>query len=100
MSVNLPNIKLKIGKYKAKRTGNKNVVRMDTAKEIIQSVGDNYAIVYVDFRKDVDFMVNCLKDVGIEDSRVYHGKSPQKAKTKIDEDFYYKEFQVLVATES
>ena len=58
-SVNRPNIKLNIGKYKSKRTlkGNENLVWMETAREISRIVGDEYTIVYMDFRKDVDFMV-------------------------------------------
>ena len=72
---------------------------MDTAREISRIVGDEYAVVYMDFRKDVDFMVKCLKDVGIEDARAYHGKLTQKDNKEIDRDFRNKEFQILVATE-
>ena len=77
-----------------------HIIRMDTAREISRIVGDEYAVVYMDFRKDVDFMVNCLKDAGIEDARAYHGKLTQKDKKEIDRAFRNKEFQILVATES
>lgn len=101
-SVNRPNIKLNVGKYKAKRAskGNDNLVWMDAAKELSTIVGEEYAIVYMDFRKDVELMVSCLKDVGIEDVRAYHGQLLQKDKKRIDTDFRNKEFQILVATES
>ena len=53
---------------------------MDAAKEIRQIAGEVYAIVYMDFRKDIDLMVRCFKEVGIEDVRVYHGKLRKKTK--------------------
>ena len=41
-----------------------HIIRMDTAREISRIVGDEYAVVYMDFRKDVDFMVKCLRMQG------------------------------------
>ena len=101
-SVNRPNIKLNMCRYKPKRTckGNENLVWLDTAKEIRRIAGEEYAIVYMDFVKDVELMVRSLKDAGVEDVRAYHGKMLQKDKKKIDTEFRNEEFQILVATES
>ena len=101
-SVNRPNIKLNMCRYKPKRTckGNENLVWLDTAKEIRRIAGEEYAIVYMDFVKDVELMVRSLKDAGVEDVRAYHGKMLQKDKKEIDTEFRNKEFQILVATES
>ena len=101
-SVNRPNIKLNVGRYTAKRPVKevRNLVWMDVANEIRRIVGDDYAIVYMDFTKDVDLMVSCLKEAGIEDTQAYHGKLTQKEKRKIDTEFREKQFQILVAAES
>ena len=67
-SVNHLNIKLNMCKYKPKRTskGNENVVWIHTAKEISRIVREDYAIVYIDFVKDVELMVRSLKDIGLK----------------------------------
>ena len=48
---------------------------MDTAKEIRRIVGEEYTIVYMDLRSNVELMVNCLKDVAIEDVKANHAKN-------------------------
>ena len=101
-SVNRENIKLNICKYKPKKAlkGNTSLVWMDVAKEIHNIIGEEYAIVYMDFKKDVELMVTCLKDSGVEYVRAYHGGLPLQEKNKVDTAFRNKEFQILIATES
>ena len=81
-----PNVKLSLGKYKLNTNRGKNVRASesgnehrsqpwkDVAQEVYSLVGQNYAIVYVDFKNDVEKMVASLKECGIEDVKGYHGK--------------------------
>ena len=64
-TVDRPNIQLNVGKYQAKRPvkGDKSLVWLDTAKQISNLLADEYGKVYMDFKKDVELMVNCLKKV-------------------------------------
>ena len=73
----------------------------DVAQEVYSLVGENYAIVYVDFKNDVEKMVESLKACGMEDVKGYHGRDMTvSAKVEIERAFRNKEIQVLVATES
>ena len=98
-SVNRSNIKVNLGRYTAKRPvkEERNLVWMDVANEM---VGEEYAIVYLDFRKEVDLLISCLKEAGIQDAQAYHGKPSQKEKRRIDTEFRGKQFQLLVGMES
>lgn len=73
----------------------------DVAQETYSLVGENYAIVYVDFKNDVEKMVESLKACGAEDTKGYHGRDMTvSAKVEIERAFRKEEIQVLVATES
>ena len=65
-----------------------------------KSNDDDYAIVYMDFKKDVDLLVESLKREGLDDTKAYHGSLSTERKKEIDSQFRSKTFQVLVATES
>ena len=55
----------------------------------------------MDFKNDVEKMVESLKACGAEDSKGYHGRDMTvSAKVEIERAFRSKEIQVLVATES
>ena len=112
-TVDRPNFKLSLGKYKvvtdrgisgliSESGSNQNGQPWkDVAKEIYSLVGENYAIVYVDFKNDVEKMVESLKACGVEDAKGYHGRDMTvSAKVEIERAFRNKEIQVLVATES
>ena len=87
-TVDRPNIKMPLGQYKlvteqrkskAKNTDGsscKSNARpwKDVAQEICSMVGHNYAIVYVDFKNDVEKLVETLKECGVEDVKRYHGR--------------------------
>lgn len=99
-SVNKKNIKLNIGKYVFK---NKKTIPdpwESVARQIASAVNEEYAIVYMDFKKDVEVMVKSLKEAGIQDVKAYHGSLPHQQKAAIDREFRDKEFQILVATEA
>jgi ATP-dependent DNA helicase RecQ len=100
-TVDRPNIKLVLGKYHAKRPvkGDKSFVWMDPARQIHDLFGEEYGIVYIDFKRDVELMCKCLKEAGAGDVRAYHGGLPHHEKTKVDSQFRNKDFQILVATE-
>lgn len=70
------------------------------AENIVNTFQDDYAIVYMDFKKDVDFLVENLKEASIEDTMAYHGGLKAEVKREIDKAFRSKKIQVLVATES
>lgn len=70
------------------------------ARQIVKLLGKEYLIVYMDFKKDVEMLTDCLKKAGMEDVKSYHGGMPLKKKKDIDTAFRSKEFQVLEAIES
>lgn len=45
----------------------------DTSRQISELLADEYGIVYMDFKKDVELMLRCLKESGKLDARAYHG---------------------------
>ena len=72
----------------------------EVAKEIANMINDDYAIVYMDFKVDVERLVKGLKKAGLSDVKAYHGRLSSEMKSKVDNEFRSKEFQVLVATEA
>lgn len=70
------------------------------AKTLVDTIQDDYAIVYMDFKVDVERLVKGLIKSGLKEVKAYHGGMPSEAKNKVDSQFRNKEFQVLVATES
>ena len=101
-TVDRPNIKLHVGKYQTKRSvkGDKSLVWMDTSRQIRDLIGDEFGIVYMDFKKDVELMLSCLKEGNNLDARAYHGGLSHLEKMTADTQFRNKDFQLLVATES
>ena len=111
-SINRSNIKLNIKSYvtSKKKRSSRSAVKENTKEDIwsecatdIKNIsGDEYAIVYMDFRSDVELMTSSLKLLlGEENVRPYYGKGmTHDVKKKTDSAFRGKEFQVLVATES
>ena len=101
-TVDRPNIKLHVGKYQTKRSvkGDKSLVWMDTSRQIRDLLGDEFGIVYMDFKKDVELMLSCLKEGNDLDARAYHGGLSHLEKMTADTQFRNKDFQLLVATES
>lgn len=85
-----------------KRNVKINIENYETVhkKYIVKTVQSDYAIVYMDFRKDVDLLVDSIKEAGIEDVKAFHGSLISKVKKEIDTTFSSKKFQVLVATEA
>lgn len=71
----------------------------DLAKELVNTMHD-YAIVYMDFKVDVERFVKGLIKAGLHDVKVYHGKMSSEMKNKVDNELRNKEFQVLVTTEA
>ena len=72
----------------------------EVAKKIANMINDDYAIVYMDFKVDVERLVKELKKAGLSDVKAYHGRLSSEMKSKVDNEFRSKEFQVLVATEA
>ena len=111
-SINRSNIKLNIKSYvtSKKKKSSRSVIKENTKEDIwsecatdIKNIsGDEYAIIYMDFRSDVELMTSSLKLLlGEENFRPYYGKEmTHDVKKKTDSAFRGKEFQVLVATES
>ena len=99
-SVNKKNIKLNIGKYVFKNKKSISDPWESVARQIASIVNEEYAIVYMDFKKDVEVMVKSLKEAGIQDVKAYHGSLQHQQKAQIDREFREKEFQILVATEA
>ena len=109
--MNRSNIKLnnkpyvKPNKRKSDKTG-KAKSEGDTwctsATDIQNIINDEYAIVYMDFRTDVQLMTSALQTlIGEDNIRSFYGRRvTHDEKKKTDSDFRAKEFQVLVATES
>lgn len=99
-SVNKKNIKINVDKYYID-TKRANKASWDSvAKQLVAAIQDDFAIVYMDFKKDVEKMVQSLKEAGIDEVKSYHGSLPSDLKTKTDKSFRAREFQVLVATEA
>ena len=111
-SINHRNIKLNIKSCvtSKKKKSSRSAVKENTKEDIwsecatdIKNIsGDEYAIVYMDFRSDVELMTSSLKLLlGEENVRPYYRKGmTHNVKKKTDSVFIGKEFQVLVATES
>ena len=72
----------------------------EVAKEIANMINDDYAIVYMDFKVDVERLVKGLKKAGVSAVKAYHGRLSSEMKSKVDNELRSKEFQVLVATEA
>ena len=72
----------------------------DLAKELVNTIQDDYAIVYMDFKVDVERFVKGLIKAGLHDVKAYHGNMSSEMKSKVDNEFRSKELQVLVATEA
>ena len=72
----------------------------NVAQYIVKTVQSDYAIIYMDFRKDVDLLVDSIKEAGIQDVKAFHGSLSSEVKKEIDSAFRFKKFQVLVATEA
>jgi superfamily II DNA helicase RecQ len=72
------------------------------ATDIKNITDDEYAIIFMDFRSDVELMTSSMRlQVGEENVRPYYGSGmTHDVKKKNDTDFMGNEFQVLVATES
>ena len=72
----------------------------DVAKKLADTIHEDYAIIYMDFKVDVERLVKGLMKAGLTDVKAYHGGLPSEMKSKVDNEFRNKEFQVLVATEA
>jgi len=99
-SIDRKNTKINISDYKYNNRVAKDDRWLKTAEQLKSIINDDYAIVYMDFKKDVDLMVNLLTKLEMYDVKAYHGGLTAQQKRKIDIDFRAKTFQVLVATES
>ncbi len=99
-SVNKRNVKINIEHYDTVRKSSGKDKWKKVAQNIVKTVQSDYAIVYMDFRKDVELLVDSIKEAGIQDVKAYHGSLRSEVKKEIDTAFRSKNFQVLVATES
>ena len=99
-SVNKKNIKINVDKYYMDTKKSSKASWDSVAKQLVSAIQDDFAIVYMDFKKDVDKMVHSLKEAGINEVKAYHGSLPNDLKAQTDKSFRAKEFQVLVATEA
>ena len=101
-TVDRPNINLNVSKYQIKRPvkGDKSLVWIDASRQISNLLAEEYGIVYMDFKKDVELMLICLKESCALDARAYHGGLSHNEKMEVDSQFRNKDFQLLVATES
>lgn len=50
----------------------------DLAKELVNTIQDDYAIMYMDFKVDVEHFVKGLKKAGLQDVRCIMEKFPVK----------------------
>ena len=102
LAVDRPNIKVNVGKYQTKRVvkGDKSLVLLDTARQISNLLADEYGIVYMDSKKDIEIMVNCLKGSCVLDANAYCGGITNIEKMRVDSLPRNKDFQLLVATQS
>jgi len=99
-SVKKNNIEIIVHKYyiDAKRA---NKAPWDSIEnQLVAAIQEDFAIVYMYFKMDVEKMVQSLKKAGINEVKSYHGSLPSDLKTKTDKSFRAREFQVLVATEA
>ena len=110
-SINRSNIKLNIKSYVHTKKSTSSTDGNSSSKEgiwcacatdIKNITGDEYAIIFMDFRSDVELMTSSMRlQVGEENVRPYYGSGmTHDVKKKNDTDFMGNEFQVLVATES
>ena len=99
-NVNKKNTKLNVENYQKIRRKEGDDMWHDLAKELVSTIQDDYAIVYMDFKVDVERFVKGLIKAGLHDVKAYHGKMSSEMKSKVDNEFRNKEFQVLVATEA
>ncbi len=67
-------------------------------KHLLENEKSKLAIIFCNTRKNVDFVANNLKFMGIE-SLPIHGGFSQEKRTRILKSFYSKEIQVLIATD-
>ena len=73
---------------------------MDASRQISDLLAEEYGIVYMNFKKEVELMLTCLKESGALDARAYHGGLSHNEKMEVESQFRNKDFQLLVATES
>ena len=99
-SVNKKNIETNIDKYYIDTKRAKKASWDSVAKQLVAAIQEDFAIVYMDFKKNVEKMVQSLKEAGINEVKSYHGSLPSDLKTKTDKSFRAREFQVLIATEA
>lgn len=105
------NFKLSLGKYKVADQGKRRPSSECGSKQNGSAlerrcpgnilVGWRKLSDYVDFKNDVEKMVESLEACGAEDAKGYHGRDMTvSAKVEIERAFRNTEIQVLVATES
>ena len=99
-SVNKRNIKINIESYKKEPGKSGKNTWTSVAKQLVSAIQEDYAIIYMDFKNDVNLMVESLKSAGLEDVKAYHGGLTPNIKIQTDRAFRAKEFQVLVANEA
>lgn len=99
-SVNKKNIKINIETYNCASGRSSVKTWSSVAKQLVATIQEDYAIVYMDFKNDIKLMVESLKAAGLQDVKAYHGSLQNDAKSQIDKLFREKDFQVLVATEA
>ncbi|MFH1801941.1 MAG: DEAD/DEAH box helicase [archaeon] len=75
-----------------------NSLKYSLLKHLLESEKSNLVMVFCNTRKNVDFIVNNLKFMGIE-SLPLHGGYSQEKRTKMIADFHAKKVNILVATD-
>ena len=98
--VNKKNTKPNVESYKKVNRKDKDNMWDEVANELANIIQDDYAIIYMDFKVDVEHLVKGLIKAGMSDVKAYHGGLSSAMKSKVDTEFRNKEFQVLVATEA
>ena len=99
-SVNKKNTKLNVESYKNVHRKDNDNMWDEVANELANIIQGDYAIIYMDFKIDVERLVKELIKAGMSDVKAYHGGLRSEMKSKEDIEFRNKEFQVLVATEA
>ena len=99
-SINKKNIEINIEKYCTDTKRSDKGPWDSVGKQLDIAIQEDFAIVYMDFTKDVEKMVQSLKIASINDIKAYHGSLPKELKSQVDKSFRVKEFQVLLATEA
>ena len=99
-NLNKKNTKLNVDYYQKVHRKEGDAMWNDLAKELVNTLQDDHAIVYMDFKVDVERFVKGLIKAGLHDVKAYHGNMSSEMKSKVDNEFRSKEFQVLVATEA